>query len=249
MLDIISLVINLIMIALTIYELFCKKSSDTVNQYTQIKIIFPINSTYNIRTSSSISELDEISIQNARWKSKRIIQVFMILICLSLIINLISYVQKNPINFTNGLTTTICMPVRNTMIQLSIIVIVLCAICLVRGWNKQFSVFINFIVMKYFSMKIIMDFISLIGLILANDSFFEKLDTNPQNLLSLFNLMGLPVLFVAQLLWIQYTILRIYKLPPSIDTYEEKEKQLVTCLPAYILPILFLALTIYIRFF
>ena len=50
------------------------------------------------------------------------------------------------------------------MLQLSIILVLLCIIFIVRGWNKQQSVFSNLMSMKYFTLKIVADFLLLLVL-------------------------------------------------------------------------------------
>ena len=64
-------------------------------------------------------------------------------------------------------------------------------------------------------------------------SLLEKINTNIQNPLYSINIIGWSFLFILQLFWIQHTVLKIYKLIPLSNTYEEKEKQLfafVSCL-------------------
>ena len=46
-----------------------------------------------------------------------------------------------------------------------------------------------------------------------------------------------------------HTVLKIYKLIPLSNTYEEKEKQLFAFVPVYIISILLFGLTIYTKFF
>ena len=50
--EIISIFLNIITIALTIYELFWKKSSNSTKQYIQNNIIQQINPKYAIKVSS-----------------------------------------------------------------------------------------------------------------------------------------------------------------------------------------------------
>ena len=135
------------------------------------------------------------------------------------------------------------------MIQLSIILVLLCIIFIVRGWNKQQSIFSNLMSMKYFTLKIVVDTFAIVGLALVDYSLLEKINTNIQNSLYTINLIGWSVLFVFQLLWIQHTVLKIYKLIPLSNTYEEKEKQLFAFVPVYIISILLFGLTIYTKFF
>ena len=77
----------------------------------------------------------------------------------------------------------------------------------------------------------------------------EKINTNIQNPLYSINIIGWSFLFILQLFWIQHTVLKIYKLIPLSNTYEEKEKQLFAFVPVYIISILLFGLTIYTKFF
>ena len=53
-----------------------KKSSNSTKQYIQNNIIQQINPKYDINVSSTpMYKLDNVAIQNARWKSKRITQI------------------------------------------------------------------------------------------------------------------------------------------------------------------------------
>lgn len=248
MLEIISICLNIITIGLTIYELFSKKSSNSTKQYIQNNIIQQINPKYDIKVSSaSTYKLDNVAIKNARWKSKRITQSAIILIYVSMAINFVSFIKRNTLHSITDITAIFYIPMRNTMIQLSIILVLLCIIFIVRGWNKQQSIFSNLMSMKYFTFKIVVDIFAIVGLALVDYSLLEKLNTNIQN--SLYNLIGWSVLFMFQLLWIQHTVLKIYKLIPLSNTYEEKEKQLFAFVPVYIISILLFGLTIYTKFF
>ena len=160
MLEIISICLNVITIGLTIYELFLKKPSDNVSQYIQNILIQQINPKYDIEVQSQYmaGKIDSVEIQNARWKSKRITQIVIIMIYLSMAINFMSYIKANTISSLTDITAIFYIPLRNTMIQLSTILIILCIIMTIRGWNKQQSVLSNFISMKYFTLKILTDF-------------------------------------------------------------------------------------------
>lgn len=250
MLEIISICLNVITIVLTVYELFWKKSSNSTKQYIQNNIIQQINPKYDIKVSSTpMCKLDNVTIQNARWKSKRITQFAIILIYLSMAINFVNYIKINTIHSVTDFTAIFYIPMRNTMIQLSIILVLLGIIFIVRGWNKQQSVFSNLTSMKYFSLKIVVDIFTIAGLTQVDYSLLEKINTNIQNLLYTINLIGWSVLFVFQLLWIQHTVLKIHKLIPLSNTYEEREKQLFAFVPVYIISILLFGLTIYTKFF
>ena len=52
MLEIISICLNIITIGLTIYELFCKKSSNSTKQHIQNNIIQQINPKYDMMLGS-----------------------------------------------------------------------------------------------------------------------------------------------------------------------------------------------------
>lgn len=103
--------------------------------------------------------------------------------------------------------------------------------------------------MKYFTLKIVVDIFAIAGLALVDYSLLEKINTNIQNTLYLMNIIGWPFLFIFQLFWIHHTVLKIYKLVPLSNTYEEREKQLFAFLPVYIISILLFGLTIYTKFF
>lgn len=250
MLEIISICLNIITIGLTIYELFSKNSSNNAKQYIQKTIIRQINPKYDIKVSfAPMYKIDSVAIKNMRWKSKRITQFAMILIYVSMAINFVNFIKRNTIHSITDLVAIFYIPMRNTMIQLSIILVLLCIIFIVRGWNKQQSVFSNLMSMKYFTLKIVADIFAISGLALVDYSFLEKINTNSQNLLYSMNINGWPFLFILQLFWIHHTILKIYKLVPLSNTYEEREKQLFAFLPVYIISILLFGLTIYTKFF
>lgn len=250
MLEIISICLNVITICLTIYELFWKKSSSKTNQYIQNNIIQQINPKYDINVAYyPVDKLNSIEIQNARWKSKRITQVAIILIYLSMFINFVGYIKVNAIHSITDFTAIVYIPIRNTMIQLSLILIVLCIIFIVRGWNKQQSVLSNFMSMKYFTFKIIADIFASVGLALVDYSLLEKINANTQNSFYSFNMIGWVMLLLFQLLWIQFTISKLSKLESSATTYEAKEKQLFAFVPVYLISVLLFGLTIYTKFF
>lgn len=250
MLEIISLCLNIITIGLTIYELFSKKSSNSTKQYIQNNIIQQINPKYDIKVSSAITyKLDNVAIKNARWKSKRITQSAIILIYVSMAINFVRFIKRNTIHSITDMTAIFYIPMRNTMIQLSIILVLLCIIFIVRGWNKQQSVFSNLMSMKYFTLKIVVDIFAIASLALIDYSLLKKINTNIQNPIYLITLISWSFLFILQLLWMQHTVLKIYKLIPLSNTYEEKEKQLFAFVPVYIISILLFGLTIYAKFF
>lgn len=248
--EIISICLNIITIGLTIYELFSKNSSNSAKQYIQETIIRQINPKYDIKVSfAPMHKIDTVAIKNMRWKSKRITQFAMILIYVSMAINFVNFIKRNTIHSVTDLNAIFYIPVRNTMIQLSIILVLLCIIFIVRGWNKQQSVFSNLMSMKYFTLKIVADIFAISGLALVDYSFLEKISTPSQNLLYSMNIIGWPFLFILQLFWIRHTVLKMYKLIPLSNTYEEKEKQLFAFLPVYIISILLFGLTIYTKFF
>lgn len=250
MLEIISICLNIITIGLTIIELFSKKSSNSTKQYIQNNIIQQINPKYDIKVSSDpMYKLDNVTIKNAHWKSKRITQSAIILIYVSIAINFVSFIKQNTIHSITDFTAIFYIPMRNTMIQLSIILVLLCVIFIIRGWNKQQSVFSNLMSMKYFTLKIVADIFAITGLALIDYTLLEKINTNIQNLLYSINIIGWSFLFILQLLWIQHTVLKIYKFIPLSKTYEEKEKQLFAFVPVYIISILLFGLTIYTKFF
>lgn len=120
MLEIISICLNVITIGLTIYELFWKKLSDNVSQYIQNTFIQQINPRYDVEipTQYVVGKSDSAVEQNARWKSKRITQIVIILIYVSVAINFLSYIKTNTISSITDITATIYIPLRNTMIQL-----------------------------------------------------------------------------------------------------------------------------------
>lgn len=248
--EIISICLNIITIGLTIYELFSKNSSNSAKQYIQETIIRQINPKYDIKVSfAPMYKIDTVATKNMRWKSKRITQFAMILIYISMAINFVNFIKRNTIHSVTDLNAIFYIPMRNTMIQLSIILVLLCIIFIVRGWNKQQSVFSNLMSMKYFTLKIVADIFAIAGLALVDYPFLEKISTNSQNLLYSINIIGWPFLFILQLFWIRHTVLKMYKLIPLSNTYEEKEKQLFAFLPVYIISILLFGLTIYTKFF
>ncbi len=79
-------------------------------------------------------------------------------------------------------------------------------------------------------------------------SVLEKINANTQNIFYSFTMLGWEFLFFLQLLWIQYTISKLYKIVPSDTTYEAREKQLFTFVPVYIASFLIWGLTIYTKF-
>lgn len=76
------------------------------------------------------------------------------------------------------------------MLQLSIIWVLLCIIFIVRGWDKQQSVFSDLMSMKYFTLKIVADIFAISGFALVDYSLLEKINTNMQNSLYLINIIG-----------------------------------------------------------
>lgn len=100
-----------------------------------------------------------------------------------------------------------------------------------------------------FTLKIVADFFAIAGFAMVDYSLLEKINTNIQNPLYSINIIGWSFLFILQLFWIQHTVLKIYKLIPLSNTYEEKEKQLFAFVPVYIISILLFGLTIYTKFF
>ena len=52
-----------------------------------------------------------------------------------------------------------------------------------------------------------------------------------------------------QILWIQFTVSKLNKIVPIAITYEEKEKQIFSFVPVYILSLLLFGLTVYTKFF
>ena len=57
------------------------------------------------------------------------------------------------------------------------------------------------------------------------------------------------MLFLFQILWIQFTISKLNKLVPVAITYEAKEKQIFSFIPVYIISLLLFGLTVYTKFF
>ena len=57
------------------------------------------------------------------------------------------------------------------------------------------------------------------------------------------------ILFIAQILWIQFTIQKLTKLATPATNYEDKEKQLMMYLPAYIVSLICFVLIVYTKFF
>ena len=129
-----------------------------------------------------------------RWKSERITQFAVILIYVSMAINFVNFIKRNTIHSVTDLTAIVYIPVRNTMIQLSIILILLCIIFIVRGWNKQQSLFFQPNEYEIFYFKIVVDIFAIAGLALVDYSFLEKINTNIQNTLYLMNIIGWPFL-------------------------------------------------------
>lgn len=259
MLEIISVCLSIISICLTIYELFWKRTSDNISYYIQTIIVQQINPKYDVeipiypvreKMDFPAGECpDSIKIENARWKLKRITQIVAILIYVSMIINFVSYINTNAISSMTDIMAIVYIPLSNTMRQLSVILIVICILLVVRGWNKRQTTLSNIISMKYFSLKIITDFFTIIGFSLVNYEYLEKVNENIQNPIFMFSMIGWAILFICQVLWIQFTISKLYKLVSVPITYEAKEKQLLSALPVYIVSFLLFGLTVYIKIF
>lgn len=252
MLEIIPLCLEVIMIGLTIYGLFRKKDATSASKYIQNNFIQLINPKYNIEISSyyMVRQMDNVKLQNAREKSKAITSAIIYLIYFALIINFISYI-KIKVNSMDSLMDIIAVafiPFRNTSMQLSIFLIILCIIITARGWNKQQSILSNLICMKYFTLKILTDIFSTISFSLVDYSLLGKICANTQNTIYLFNVIGWGLLLACQISWIQFTISKLNKSVLAATTYEEKKKQLLSFVPAYGLPLFLLGLTVYTKF-
>lgn len=250
MLEIISILLSVITIALTIYELFFKNSSNAANQCIQKNLILQINPMYSIDVNyHPIDNSNNIDIDNALWKSKRMTQFVIVLLYISLATNFLNYIKLNKIESLTGLTAMVYLPLKNTMLQLSIILIIICMIFMVRAWDKQQTLFSNFLNMKYFTFKIVSDILSVIAFCFVNYSFLEKVNANIQNTLISFNLISWILLFTFQIMWIQFTVSKINNTIPATNSYEVKERQILSFVPVYICSILVLVLIIYTKFF
>ena len=135
------------------------------------------------------------------------------------------------------------------MIQLSIVIIILCIVMMMRGWDRKQSIFFNLKSMKYFSFKIVTDILTCFGLILVDYSLLEKINGNTQNLLYVFSIVGWVILFICQLLWIQFTVSKLNRSISMAVSYDEKEKQLLSYVAVYPFSILMFGLNIYTKFF
>lgn len=249
MLNIIGTILNIIIIGLTIYELFFKKSSNSVNQYIQINLIQQINPRYNVQLNYEIEKNNNVALKNAEWKTKRIFQAIVILIYISLGINVLEYIKDNTIATITDFTAIFYIPLRNMLIYLSSILIIFCIIVIVRGWEHNKPILYNLVSMKYFSLKIIADFLMLLSLLLVSYSFLEKVNANMQNPIYPWGTMGLAIQFLLQLMWIQFTISKLTKSIQPALTYEAKEKQLFMYVPAYVFSVVLSILIVYIKFF
>lgn len=187
--------------------------------------------------------------KNAQWKTKRIFQAIVILIYISLGISVIEYVKDSTIATVTDFTAIIYFPLRNMLIYLSSILIIICIIVIARGWEHNNSVLYNFVSMKYFSLKILADFIMLLSLLLISYSFLEKVNGNLQNPIYSCGTMGLAIQLLLQLMWIQFTISKFTKSIQAPFTYESIEKQLLMYVPVYLFSVVFSILIIYIKFF
>ena len=248
MLNIVEIILNIIIIALTIYELFFIKSSNSTNQYMQVNLIQQINPRYNIQFNYE-TDKNNIALKNAQWKTKRIFKVIMLLIYIALVINVLEYVKDITIASTTDITAIFYLPLCNMLIYLSGILIVICIIAIARGWEYNKSVLYNLASMKYFSLKILTDFIMFLSLHLISYSFLEKVNTNIQNPIYLFGMSGLIIQFVLQMLWIHFTISKFTKSIELALTYEAKEKQICMYVPVYLFSIILFILIVYIKFF
>lgn len=249
MLNVVEIILSIITIGLTIYELFFAKSSNSANQYIQINLIQQINPRYNIQLNYEIDKNSNIALKNAQWKTKRIFQAIVILIYISLGINVIEYVKDSTIATVTDFTAIIYFPLRNMLIYLSSILIIICIIVIARGWEHNKSVLYNLVSMKYFSLKILADFIMLLSLLLISYSFLEKVNVNIQNPIYSCGTMGLAIQLLLQLMWIQFTISKFTKSVQAPLTYESKEKQLLMYVPVYLFSVVFSILIVYIKFF
>lgn len=249
MLDIMGIILNIIAIVLTIYELFFKKTSDSVNQYNQINLIQQINPRYNVQLNYDVNNNNSIALKNAQWKTKRIFQAIVGLTYISLGINFFHYIKDNAITTVTDFAAIAYLPFRNMLIYLSIILIVFCIIVVIRGWDRNKSILYNLVSMKYFSLKIFADFIVLLSLPLVSYSFLEKVNANMQNPIYPWGMIGLTIHFLFQLMWIQFTISKLTKSIQPALTYEAKEKQLLAYVPVYVFSVVFSLLIVYIKFF
>ena len=248
MLDIIGTVLNIIMIGLTIYQLFFKKITDDVNQCIQVNLIKQINPRYNVQLSYEVMKNNSIALKNAQWKAKRIFQVIVYLIYIFLGVYLIDYIKNNTITTMTDTMAVVCLPFRRMLIYLSSFLIIFCIIVILRGWEKNKSVLYNLVGMKFFSLKIFTDFILLLGLFLVSYSFLEKMSVSEWNSVCSWIMVGLAIQLSLQLMWIHFTISKLTKSIQTAQTYEEKEKQLLMYVPVYVFSVLFTIMTVYIKF-
>lgn len=263
MFDIISITLDIIAIGISIYALFKDSSSKEYNNSSQIKVlkqiilVQQINPNYNIHNEYNIPNnykdiisANEDEIKNTNWVSKRLFQLAIVLIYISLAVNFVSYFNSQQgFNSITDLTATVYLPMKNTLFQLSLCLIAFCIIVICRGWDKAQSKFSNLWSMKYYSLKIVFDVLNVISLSLFTYSFIEKINTNIQHPIYSWSTFGLAILFILQIMWIQFTILKLTKIVVPATNYEDKEKQIFTFVPVYILSLLFFVLVIYTKFF
>lgn len=263
MYDIISIVLDVIAIGISIYALFKDNASKDFEKSSQIKVlrqiilVQQINPNYNIHKEfnvptgyNDIIRKNEDDIKNANWFSKRLFQVIVILIYLSLVLNFISY--YNNYQWTNSITdftAIIYIPIRNTLVQLSICLIAFSVIVILRGWDKHISKISNLCGMKYYFFKIASDMLNVFSFSFVTYSFIKKVNSNIQHPIYSWSFFGLAILFLVQIMWIQFTIIKLTGISVPETNYEYKEKQMFTYLPVYIISLLYFALTIYTKFF
>lgn len=261
--DIISIVLDVIAIGISIYALFKDNASKDFEKASQIKVlrqiilVQQINPNYNIHKEfniptgyNNIIRRNEDEIKNANWISKKLFQLIVILIYLSLVLNCISYFNDyQQIDSITDFTAIVYLPMRNTLFQLSVCLIAFSVIVIFRGWDKHLSKVSNLWSMKYYSFKIVLDMLNIISFSLVTYSFIEKVNSNIQHPIYLWSFFGLAVLFLVQILWIQFTIIKLTKISLPETNYEYKEKQMLTYFPAYIMSLVFFVLAVYTKFF
>jgi len=193
--DIISLALDFVAIGISIYALFKDSNSKDTEKSPQIKVlkqvvlVQQINPNYNIHNGFNVPNdyseriaQNEDEIKNANWVSKRLFQLAGILIYVSLGINFISYLNTSQgIDSITSLTAMIYLPIRNTLLQLSLCLVAFCIVVILRGWDKSQSKRSNLWGMKYYFLKMMLEILNVISFSFISYTFIEKLNTNIQH--------------------------------------------------------------------
>lgn len=248
--EIFGSILEVVAIALTVYEMFFKKSSDVSNNDTQINLIQQINPQYNIQYNVYEREQPETSeIKNAKWKSKRMFSTVNWLIIISIAINFIGSIKIAEFDSITDFTAMIYFPFRKTIFHLCGFLIVFCIIVIIRGWDKTRSAKSNLWSMRYFSIKVLTDTLGIVVLSFVTYEVLEKINNNIQHPVIPMNITGLSLLLFTQLLWIKFTISKLLELEPKAELFERQEKQLIQYVPAYVCSLLLACVIIYTKLY